>query len=179
MEFVAVILMVALFAALAPIASSRKRAETQKLLSKVLLERKFAVSRTVPLLDKALYFDNINGTWFFRKNLFELDPAIRPGTDISMFEVLSDGNVIAKFEPGKKPSGSLLTGEKGGEPTGGTCSSLQLLIYTGGYSPELVIPLLREPASRRFFEYHAAISSAKDACDALVQSLDASGAIKP
>ncbi len=157
------VLIVLMFSVFAPLSASKKRGETQKLLAQMLLERKFVTDAVIDGGGMSLYVDRINRQFFVRLSPTDLSCDIHPYEALSGFEVLDDGNRIFSADSGRITVDFLFS--RDGLPLlkkGGSCSSLLVTVRLNGrYAPDLVIPLLREPASRYLFTYREAMESAR------------------
>lgn len=157
------ILIVLMFSIFAPLSASRKRSETQKLLAQMLLERKFATDAVIDGGGMSLYIDRINRQFFVRASPTDLSCDIHPYEAVSGVEVLDDGNRIFSTDSGRITADFLFSREK--PPLlqkSNSCSSLLVTVrFYGRRSPDIVIPLIKEPVSRHFFAYREASETAR------------------
>ncbi len=170
-EFILMLLIIGLFAAIAPLSASKKRAATQKILADKLASLKFAVSSVLPLGEMALYTDEVHGKWFVRMNRTDTDPVIYPYSALTGFELLDSGNVIASASAGHIPEeGAFVRGRKSELANTGDCSSLLLVLRPGeDRTHKINVPLISAPVPRFSRGYRAALSEAKDAVNELMK----------
>ena len=170
-EFVIGILIILLFSVCAPLSASKKRSETQKLLAQMLLEQKFATSAVIDAGEMSLYIDRINRQFFVRASPTDLNCVIYPYEALTCFEVLDDGNKIFSASDGRIAVDFLFSADK--LPLlqkSGNCSSLLVTLrLNGSRSPDIVIPLLTQSVSRRFFAYREAIDVTRTLAAALAE----------
>ena len=163
MEIVAFVIAFVLFSALAPMSASKKRGETQKILAKMLLDAQFVTNTVIDVGEMSLYLDRLNRKFFLRKTRTDLVIDILSLDDVTGVRVLDDGTRIFAASSGRIQTDLLFSGDA---PEllkkSSSCEALQVMVYfQNSYSPDLVIPVVAEPISRRFFADREALSTAK------------------
>ena len=163
MEIVALVIAIMLFSALAPMSASKKRGETQKILAKMLLDEQFVTNTVIDIGEMSLYLDRLNRRFFLRKTRTDLVIEILSLDDVTGVQVLDDGTRIFAAANGRIQTDLLFSGDA---PEllkkSSSCGALLVTVYfENRYAPDLVIPIVAEPISRRFFAYREALSSAK------------------
>ncbi|MBR5519969.1 MAG: hypothetical protein IKU55_04550 [Clostridia bacterium] len=163
MEIIAFVIALMFFAAVTPMAASRKRGETQKILGKMLLDEQFVTSSVIDIGEMSLYLDRLNDKFFLRKTRTDLVIEILSLHDVTGVQVLDDGTRIFAAANGRISTDLLFSGDS---PEllkkSSTCEKLQIAVYFhNNYAPDLLIPVVDEPISRRFFAYREALALTK------------------
>ena len=163
MEIVAMVIAIMLFAAMAPMSASKKRGETQKILAKMLLDEQFVTSAVIDVGEMSLYLDRVNRKFFLRKTRTDLVVEILSFDDVTGVQVLDDGTRIFAAADGRIQT-DLLFSNNTPEllKKSSSCEAMMVAVYFHhNYAPELLIPIIGEPISRRFFAYREALFTAK------------------
>ncbi len=165
MEIVYAFVIVALFFTFAPLMQSKKRADSQKILAKKLEEAGFETAIVISAGEMALYIDEKNSKWFWRKNRLDVLPVVYDNEMLASFEFLENGNIVARADAGKTPGGGMFekSSEKSKTKNAETIVSFDLLIrIKGSRYNEIVVNFLESSMSRRSREYKKVLQSAKD-----------------
>jgi len=169
MEIIIALLAIALFAALAPLSASRKRAFTQKILTGRLVSEQFSTSVVLPAGELSLYIDDIHQKWFFRMSRTDTNPVIYPFSSVSLFELFDSGEKIAFASPGHPLSGPLFDkGRRGELLKNDDCASLLLLVIPkGDKNLTIKVPFTASAVSRHSRVFKTALSEARGIISAL------------